>query len=427
MIGQKQSNQSMASILLAVALGIAVPGVAISEELSAPTVSVGQARTIPRGPNEVSARIEADNEPKETTFDFPGIDRALEPWNDWKSRIAEDKGVRLGFDYNFATQGANNEAGEDSATGGIFRAYISWDLWERTDKSRTGTLDIRVENRHRVGTALAPEALAPNFGWAGTTAPDWSNQGWGLPVFMLRQRLDVGDAPIELRVGRMSAFSQFDITPYSDNLTTFQNNSIILSPTIGYPSAGSFGVGGYVGIPRSKLYVLGMIMDANGRYDDLSLETLGDGEYFKALEFGWTDQDLSGLSYLFNNLHIALWHTDDANYGAGLTGSYTFAEQRIGTFGRIAWAKEGAGTLYQKLVSAGFTKGVFRDSMIGMGASWGEVQNTDESQIAAELFYRWQVAQNLAITPSIQFLSNPVFNPAEKSVTVFGVRARVTF
>ena len=76
----------------------------------------------------------------------------------------------------------------------------------------------------------------------GTTAPDWSNQEWGLPIFLLRQRLDIGDAPIEVRVGRMSPFSQFDITPYSDNLTTFQNNSLILNPTIGYPSAGSMGV-----------------------------------------------------------------------------------------------------------------------------------------------------------------------------------------
>lgn len=91
---------------------------------------------------------------------------------------------------------------------------------------------------------------------------------------------------------------------------TFQNNSRILNPTIGYPSAGSLGIAGYVGIPQSKFYALGMIMDANGAYNDLSVDSLDDDEYSKALEFGWTDQDLSGLAYLVNNAHVTICEND---------------------------------------------------------------------------------------------------------------------
>ena len=261
---------------------------------------------IPRGPDDVQTRIETDSQPKEVTFDFPAFDKFLKPWTDWKARIAEEHRFRLGFDYQPVGQWANNTVGDDSAIGGILRAFSSWDIWGKQNQSRTATLDARVEHRHRIGTDLPPESLAPNFGWLGTTAPDWTDQKLGLPIFMLRQRLDIGNAPIELRGGRMSAFSQFDITPYSDNLTTFQNNSLILNPTIAYPSAGSLGIAGYVGIPKSKFYALGMVMDANGSYDELGVESLEEGEFFSAIEFGWTDQELSGLAYLFNNVHAAV-------------------------------------------------------------------------------------------------------------------------
>jgi porin len=382
---------------------------------------------IPRGPDDISTRIEADTRPQKVTFDFPGIDRFFKPWDDWKSRIAEEHGFRLGFDYQPAIQWANNSVGDDSAAGGIFRAFSSWDIWNRDNSSRKGTLDVRIEHRHRIGTDLPPESLAPNFGWLGTTAPDWSDQGLGLTVFMLKQRLDVGDAPIELRVGRMSAFAQFDITPYSDNLTVFMNNSIILSPTIAYPSAGSFGIAGYLGIPNSKLYALGMFMDANGSYDDLGFDSLKKDEFFKALEFGWSDQDLSGFGYLFNNVHAAIWESDNRGWGAGLTGSYTFTKQRLGTFARVAWASDDAATIYEKYAAAGVTKSVYKDSLMGLGASWGQAHNSDIDQYVTEIFYRWQMSQNLALTPDLQFLFNPTLNTQDDVVTVFGIRARITF
>ena len=401
---------------------------AYAEEPETPkSVEPGAAqRSIPRGPLEVPARIEADSRPKQATFDLSALDPFLQPWNDWKARIAEEHGFRLGFDYQPVSQWSNNTLGDDSAAGGIFRAFATWDMWSKDNPSRTGTLDLRIEHRHRLGTDLPPESLAPGFGWVGTTAPDWSDQRWGLTVAMLRQRLDIGDAPIELRVGRMSSFAQFDITPYSDNLTTFQNNSLILNPTIAYPSAGAYGVGGYVGIPQSKFYVLGMIQDANGTYDDLGFDSLEKGEFFSALEFGWTDQEQSGLLYLFNNLHVGLWHSDERGKGATLTGSYTFHEQRLGIFARLGRASDEASTLYEKHAAAGVTKNFYRDSMMGFGISWGQPPKSDVDQIATELFYRWQLAQELALTPSIQLLKNPASNPDDDVVTVVGLRLRLT-
>ena len=379
--------------------------------------------TLPRGPLDVPAQIESDSRQKKATFDLAGFDEFISPWMDWKTRLSDEQGLQLGVDYQPVVQWSDNTEGDDSAFGGIFRASGYWKFLNKDKPAREGALDVRIEHRHRISTDLPPENLAPNFGWLGTTAPDWSNQGLGVSVLQYRQRLDIGDTPVELRVGYTSPFAQFDITPYSDNLTTFQNNSLILNPTIGYPSAGSFGVGGSVGIPNSDFYVLGMIIDSDGAYDDLSIGSFSGA--FKAVEFGWAPNP-TGLAYLFNNIHVGYWHKDGDNNGLTITGSYTFDGPRLGTFFRFGRASNGAATIYQDYVAAGLTKGFSRDSMLGIGISVGEPQGSNEDQVATEIFYRWQLSQNLALTPSLQFLNDPVLNETDSSVTVFGLRFRIT-
>ena len=77
-----------------------------------------------------------------------------------------------------------------------------------------------------------------------------------------------------------------------------------------------------------------------------------------------------------------------------LTGMYTFAERGVGTFA-------------------------------GLGVSWSVAPSSDVDQVAAEIFCKWQMAERLALTPSIQVLWNPAFNPVDDVVTVLGVRLRV--
>jgi porin len=41
-----------------------------------------------------------------------------------------------------------------------------------------------------------------------------------------------------------------------------------------------------------------------------------------------------------------------------------------------------------------------------------------------ELFWRWQLARQLAVTPDLQLLINPANNPDEDAIWVFGLRGR---
>ena len=50
-----------------------------------------------------------------------------------------------------------------------------------------------------------------------------------------------------------------------------------------------------------------------------------------------------------------------------------------------------------------------------------------KDQYAAEAYFRWQLADEIAITPSAQLLIDPALNPDEDTVWVFGVRARLAF
>jgi porin len=76
----------------------------------------------------------------------------------------------------------------------------------------------------------------------------------------------------------------------------------------------------------------------------------------------------------------------------------------------------------------GFLRKFRRNSdLLGLAVNWGDPPDDDlRSQTSGELFYRVQLAQNLAITPSVQLLYNPSLNPNDEVLWVFGLRMRLT-
>jgi len=46
-------------------------------------------------------------------------------------------------------------------------------------------------------------------------------------------------------------------------------------------------------------------------------------------------------------------------------------------------------------------------------------------QLTSELYFRWNLSPQFAITPDIQYLKDPALNPEEDSIWVLGVRARL--
>jgi porin len=47
-----------------------------------------------------------------------------------------------------------------------------------------------------------------------------------------------------------------------------------------------------------------------------------------------------------------------------------------------------------------------------------------DDQYTAEVFYRWQVTGNLALTADFQYLKDPALNPDESSIYTWSIRGR---
>jgi len=64
---------------------------------------------------------------------------------------------------------------------------------------------------------------------------------------------------------------------------------------------------------------------------------------------------------------------------------------------------------------------------LGVGAGWGRpAERALRDQYTAEVFYRLQVTSDFAVTPNVQVIFDPAANPAESSIDVYSLRARIS-
>jgi len=107
--------------------------------------------------------------------------------------------------------------------------------------------------------------------------------------------------------------------------------------------------------------------------------------------------------------------------------NWTTDDVRWMGFVRGGWS-DGDAPIYNETYTVGFLRKFRRNSdLLGLAVNWGDPPDDDlRSQTAGELFYRVQLAQNLAITPSVQLLYNPSLNPDDDVLWVFGLRMRLT-
>ena len=117
------------------------------------------------GPDSVRTTIADDDQPKESVFRSEALQQWLEPYYDFKSRLAEEHGVTFGLDYSAVYLAADNSAGKDRAASGMLRFFGGWDVIGR-ESGDTGTLVWKVENRHRY-TDIPPSAFGPEHGYVG--------------------------------------------------------------------------------------------------------------------------------------------------------------------------------------------------------------------------------------------------------------------
>jgi len=384
------------------------------------------------GPNSVGATLKREDTKKPSIIKYDPFKSVREPYFRFKKKIKDKYGLAFSFDYNSLVQTATESPGDKTAAGGVARAYGRWDLVGR-NSGNTGTFVYKFENRHRLGTDIAPEALGFEIGYAGFTGTDFSDNGWELTNFFWEQLLFGGR--LAAVAGIVDTSDYVDVYSMADPWTGFDNFAFLNNPTIPLPSQG---VGAAAGLLiTDNVYVLTGLADTNGDPTDPweSVNTFFDqSEYFFHIELGW----ISSLENKWSdNVHVTAWYADKRREenvpdGWGVAASFNrlFA-QRWEPFVRAGFADDG-GALWEKDISFGL--GFYtqeKSGLIALGLSWGEPSEENfgtglKDQYVAELLYRIQLLQNLTLTPDIQLLVNPALNPEEDVIAVFGLRGRLT-
>ncbi|UWR03537.1 carbohydrate porin [Ruegeria conchae] len=389
--------------LLVAALSIAFAGGASAQGLS--------------GPSSVEADLEPGDGLTDPQYrsDFP---RNIAPgWFRWKDRVAEE-GFRFNIDYLALGQSSNADLGTGEAASGIARFYGSWQATER------GSLTFKIEDRHSY-TDVAPQFLGLDGGALSITGTAFNDNGLLLTNLFWTQRAENGSWA--LQVGQIDVTDFVDIYGLVSPYSGFQNLSFNTNPTMNTPNQG-LGIAGGVKLSEN-FYAVASVSDASADPSDPNFDVFSDGNLFKSLELGYT----SGFDRIyFDNIHLTLWHADAADdgsrpedYGAAFSAAWFVGNTWMPFF--RAGASKGTAALYDRSVSAGLGYYGRNTDLAGLGLNWAEARGIDGDQFTLEAFYRFSISPGLQITPSLQFISDPLLNPTQDSITLFGLRTRIVF
>jgi len=380
-------------------------------------------------PEAVENRIEEDAAPKGSFVER----HLLESWFDWKGGLQDKHGIGLGMDYSTVFLGSDKKglSGKDAASSGMFRFFGTWEIVGRGTPN-TGTFVWKVESRHKYGS-IPPFDFEFELGGVGIIEPPFSDQGGRVTNLYWHQRLNGGK--ITLVGGFLDATDYFDVFALASPWTGFLNFAFSTGTTTAFlPNDATLGFAAGAMLTE-KIYVIAGLANAwsDSRVPFRGFETVGDGEYFKSVEIGWTPSH--GRIY-FDNAHVTYWNVDESG-PAGTPGGwgmnfqyFRYLKETWMPFIRAGFADEG-GSLMERSISAGFGyQSVGSKGLLGFAANWGKPNESSfgsglKDQYTMELFYRFQLFEQLAITPDLQLLIDPPNNPDHAQIWVWGIRARL--
>jgi len=354
----------------------------------------------------------------------------LSPIRKWRDGVAEKTGFNWSLDYSAVFMGVSDSLGEDNASGGMVRFFGYWDLVNRGEANK-GSLNWKVENRHKYAD-IAPSGLGFESGYVGIFEPPFSDQQSRLTNLYWKQYFADGKGAAV--AGFLDATDFVDVYLMASPWTGFNNFVFSTgSATMDLPNDAALGVAAG-GMVAKKVYLQAGIADANSDptapFEGFE-SVVDDSDFFKWIEIGFTPgQD----NIYFDNIHVTFWHVDERANGTpdgwGINASWQqWINDKWLPFVRGGYTEE-SGSLLEKSVTAGVGyQPVPMRGVIGLGFNWGKPNQTSfagaNDQYTTELFWRYQLTRELAITPSVQLLIDPALNPSEDQIWVFGLRARL--
>lgn len=432
-------SQNIGNLILIVSLVIPVSTQASDKTRLANEVSAEQNKEIPNFGGKTSPQGQLyEDKQAEPYVRVPQLDQWIAPWREHKADLHEEFGLSVSGHYATLYHSYSDvDAGyDDYGVSGDFRIAANW-IVNGAGSRNYSSISMIVNNRHAFSDT-APGTFG-GFGYYGIAAAHFGDLDGKFNILTLTWNQSLNGGNSGFIVGSFDPNDYMNILGYANPQTTFSNLNILLEPSVAFPDV-SWGIGAGHWFDSST-YVIAGINDANGfAGDDLAFLD-GGSEFFKWVHLGWTP---SKDQRYYKNIHLMAWHTDEredyiggagqvgqeAVYGAAIGANWTFRETYMPFF-RIGFS-QGNHDFYNRSATAGMLyKFKASGDLIGVAVNWGKFDEkgirSRDSQSTTELFYRFQVSNNLAITPSLQYLANPAYSSSVESMWVTGLRARVNF
>ena len=376
------------------------------------------------GRSSVSKQLYLDNLFIPDALRFPDFDKSIQPYYEWKRNIREKHNLQFGQDYTALYQKASDSLTDtDSVLAGVYRFYGRW-LAVGKDNKNAGALVFKIENSHKYGST-SPDDFNKSLGYIGSTGYLFSDLRWVLNDFNWQQRFNNDKGAFV--IGRIDPTDYMDVVDYADSWTTFVNENILVNLSIAIPDTG-FGAG-IAYTFDDQWYVKIAASDANGSLEDPGFFEQG-AEFFSFAEIGWTPAiDERNLK----DIHVTFWHVDQRvaenvpeGDGIVLGGSWSFDQEWM-VFGRTGQSR-GKASLMKRSTTVGLSHlwKAYLD-VFGLAVNYSEpFDDRLREQTTMEAFLKIKLAQNMAVTPSFQWLINPAINPQHDHIEIIGLRFRVT-
>jgi porin len=386
-------------------------------------------------PGSVVDRLKEDAEREDYLFQFPGLSAFLKPWYDAKTDFTKNHGFRYGISYaTFYQQASDHFGPEDDAAGFDLDISASWDfIGHGTDSP--ATLGFQFFRRDKtLGTEIPPQVLFTQFGALYSTAAPYGEEDAVVGELWIQKKFR---NVFGFRAGKIFPITAYDFFPFKNFRTDFVDFNHVTNATIPLPANG---LGAFVVYrPQPNILLRLGAHDANADVQESGFDTY-DGELFTIFEVGFD----TGLMPRepgrppHGHVHFSLWHQDerddagiDNGWGIGVSAVQRFG--RFSPFLRYGYADVNADgpTSSKHMANAGLAiDGIFGQNKdrIGVGYTWTEpADGSLDNQGEIDAYYRIQVTPQIEVGPTFQVIFDPVRNPDEDTVSVWGIRTRIAF
>ena len=388
------------------------------------------------GPTDVETDLKSSFPQKDSLL--PGVIPAA--WFDWKKKLYQDYGLAVAISYQMQYQHASaTRTGTDSAAGGWLLFEFGWTAINRGEDYE-GNLIATVDWRFSVGGDAQPAFWGvQDVGSLWPTDFAFFDLGPAVPIFYWEQWFTKDR--FVLRLGKQLAVQTYDFFRFKDARVAFSASALTAHTSIPSPAFGQAVSFKWWPKEDSELYVLGTLNDMNGDPERIGFDTFFElHQFFYGLEIGYFWRRGPGD---FDHVHLNIFYADEkdtqpaflpneAGGGFKLLGSKQWG--RWVAFGSYTYnTAEGGGfgaTFGRHTVTAGvaYLKPAGIRGEIGFGAIWMDPLNDAlRDQYGGELYWKMLITPDFWLTPGMQLILDPSFNPNEDSIFIAQIKFRLFF